>query len=44
MQLQKLNVDIDVIKAINPTHEQIMDLLHGLRRRKTEKETSNFLV
>jgi CheY-like chemotaxis protein len=42
MQLRKLNVDIDVIKAINPTHEQIMDLLQGLR--KTEKGSSNFLV
>ena len=25
-QLKKLNVDIDVIKAANPTHEQILDL------------------
>ena len=25
-QLKKLNVDIDVIKAANPTHQQILDL------------------
>lgn len=31
MQLQKVNVDVDVIKAVNPTHEQIMDLLQKLR-------------
>ena len=29
-QLKKLNVDIDVIKAANPTHEQILDLLERL--------------
>jgi CheY-like chemotaxis protein len=29
-ELRKLNVDIDIIKAINPTHEQIMDLLSRL--------------
>jgi CheY-like chemotaxis protein len=32
MELQKLNVDIDVIKAVDPTHEQIMDLLQKLIR------------
>jgi CheY-like chemotaxis protein len=31
-ELKKLNVDIDVIKAANPTHEQIMDLLERLRK------------
>ena len=31
-QLKKLNVDIDVIKAANPTHEQILDLLERLRK------------
>ena len=31
-RLQKFNVDIDVIKAINPTHEQIVDLLERLQR------------
>jgi DNA-binding response OmpR family regulator len=31
-ELKKLNVDIDVIKATNPTHEQIMDLLKRLRK------------
>ena len=31
-RLQKFNVDIDVIKAINPTHEQIVNLLERLQR------------
>lgn len=31
-ELKKINVDIDVIKAANPTHEQIMDLLERLRK------------
>jgi len=31
-QLKKLNVDIDVIKAANPTHEQMLDLLERLRK------------
>ena len=30
-ELQKLNVDIGVIKALNPTHEQVIDLLQRLR-------------
>ena len=30
-ELLELNVDIDLIKAINPTHEQITDLLQRLR-------------
>lgn len=31
-ELQKLNVDLDIVRASNPTHEQIMDLLERLRR------------
>lgn len=31
-QLLELNVDVDLIKAINPTHEQIIDLLQRLRK------------
>jgi hypothetical protein len=31
-ELKKLNVDIDVIKAANPTHEQIIDLVERLRK------------
>ena len=31
-ELKKLNVDLDVIKAANPTHEQIIDLLERLRK------------
>src|SRR6478752_9868207 len=30
-ELHSLNIDVDVIKAINPTHEQITDLLERLR-------------
>jgi CheY-like chemotaxis protein len=30
-ELQELNVDIDMVKAVNPTHEQIMDLLEKVR-------------
>jgi CheY-like chemotaxis protein len=30
-ELQNFNVDVDVVKAINPTHEQITDLLDRLR-------------
>jgi CheY-like chemotaxis protein len=30
-ELENLNVDVDVVKAINPTHEQIIDLLDRLR-------------
>lgn len=30
-ELQKLNVDVDIIKAIKPNHEQIKDLLERLR-------------
>ena len=29
-ELQRLNVDLEVIKAINPSHEQIVDLLDRL--------------
>lgn len=35
-ELQKLNVDIEIVKAINPTHEQIMDLLRNLRVIKSD--------
>jgi CheY-like chemotaxis protein len=28
--LKELNVDIDIIKAVNPTHEQLVDLLERL--------------
>jgi CheY-like chemotaxis protein len=31
-ELQKFNVDIDVIRALVPTHEQITDLLERLRK------------
>jgi non-homologous end joining protein Ku len=31
-ELKKLNIDIDVIQAANPTHEQIIDLLEKLRK------------
>jgi two-component SAPR family response regulator len=30
-ELQRLNVDLDVIKALNPSHEQIVDLLDRLQ-------------
>jgi CheY-like chemotaxis protein len=30
-ELQKLNVDIGIVKAVNPTHEQIVDLLERLQ-------------
>jgi hypothetical protein len=30
--LKKLNVDINVIQAANPTHEQKIDLLERLRK------------
>jgi CheY-like chemotaxis protein len=30
-ELKRLNVDIDIIKAVNPTHEQISDLLERLQ-------------
>jgi DNA-binding NtrC family response regulator len=31
-ELKKLKVDIDVIKAANPSHEEITDLLERLRK------------
>ena len=37
-ELQNLNVDIAVVKAINPTHEQIKDLLDRLRRVREMQE------
>jgi len=36
-ELQKLNVDIDIVKAIIPTHQQITDLLERLRRIQKNK-------
>ncbi|MDQ3838971.1 MAG: response regulator [Thermoproteota archaeon] len=30
-ELRKMNVDIDIIKALNPTHEQLTDLVQRLR-------------
>ena len=38
-ELQKLNVDIDIVKAFIPTHQQITDLLERLR--KIQKNNSN---
>ena len=37
-ELQNLNVDIDVIRALNPSHEQIKDLLDRLRRVREMQE------
>src|SRR2546422_11188225 len=37
-ELQNLNVDITVVKALNPTHEQINDLLERLRRVREMQE------
>jgi CheY-like chemotaxis protein len=37
-ELQNLNVDIDVVKALNPTHEQVKDLLDRLRRVREMQE------
>lgn len=31
VELEKINVDLESIKDLNPTHEQIRDLLEGLR-------------
>src|SRR5215467_9838368 len=36
-ELRKLNVDIDIVKAIIPTHQQITDLLERLRRIQKNK-------
>ena len=38
-ELQKLNVDIDIVRAFIPTHQQITDLLERLR--KIQKNSSN---
>ena len=38
-ELQKLNVDIDIVRALVPTHEQIIDLLERLR--KIQKKNLN---
>lgn len=37
-ELQNLSVDIDVVKALNPTHKQIKDLLDRLRRVREMQE------
>ena len=36
-ELRRLNVDIDIIKAVNPTHEQVSDLLERLQNIKNTK-------
>jgi CheY-like chemotaxis protein len=36
-ELKKLDVDIDVIKAVNPTHEQVSDLLGRLQNVRNYK-------
>lgn len=38
-ELQKFNVDIDIVRAFIPTHQQITDLLERLR--KIQKNNSN---
>jgi CheY-like chemotaxis protein len=40
-ELQKLNVDIDLVKSLAPTHEQIMDLLEKVRQIEKSKVHSN---
>ena len=34
-ELKRLNVDIDIIKAVNPTHEQVSDFLRDYRILET---------
>jgi CheY-like chemotaxis protein len=36
-ELEKLNVDVDIIKAVNPTHEQIIDLVDRLQEIQQQK-------
>ena len=36
-ELKRLNVDIDIIKAVNPTHEQVSDLLERLQKIRNTK-------
>ena len=36
-ELRRLNVDIDIIKAVNPTHEQVSDLLERLQNIRNTK-------
>lgn len=33
-ELQRLNIDVDIIKAVSPTHEQIIDLLGKVKQVK----------
>jgi CheY-like chemotaxis protein len=37
-ELKKINVKINEIKEFNPTHEQLVDLLHGLIKVRTRHE------
>jgi CheY-like chemotaxis protein len=39
-ELEKLNVDVDIIKAVNPTHEQIIDLVDRLQ--EIQQQNSEF--
>ncbi|HET7147596.1 MAG TPA: response regulator [Candidatus Nitrosopolaris sp.] len=43
-ELQKLNVDISVVKALKPTHEQIKDLLSRLLIYKSDKSRESMKV
>ena len=36
-ELKRLNVDMDIIKAVNPTHEQVSDLLERLQNIRNTK-------
>ena len=36
-ELEKFNVDIDLVKALAPTHAQIMDLLEKVRQSEKDK-------
>jgi CheY-like chemotaxis protein len=36
-ELKRFNVDIDIIKAVNPTHEQVSDLLERLQNIRNMK-------
>jgi hypothetical protein len=31
-ELRTLNIDVDLVRAADPTHEEILDLLERLRR------------
>ncbi len=36
-ELQNYNIDIDLVKAVNPTHEQIMELIQKVRQVEKTK-------